>query len=47
MDQSSLDQAANTAEAEEEVEEEVSARPQHQDLLMHHSQGLPQYLGRE
>jgi hypothetical protein len=47
MDQSSLDQAANTAKAEEEVEEEASARPQHQEVLLQHSQGLPHHLGRE
>jgi hypothetical protein len=46
-DQSSLDQAANTAEAEEEVEEEASTRPQHQELLLHYSQGLPHHMGRE
>jgi hypothetical protein len=46
-DQSSLDQAANTAETKEEVEEEAYARPQHQELLLHYSQGLPHHLGRE
>jgi hypothetical protein len=47
MGQSSLDQAANTAKAEEEVEEEASALPQHQELRLHHNQGLPHHLGRE
>jgi hypothetical protein len=47
MGQSSLDQAVNTAEAEEEVEEEASALPQHHELLLHHNHGLPHHLGRE
>jgi hypothetical protein len=47
MGQSSLDQAANTAKAEEEVEEEASALLQHQELLLHHNQCLPHHLGRE
>jgi hypothetical protein len=37
MGQNSLDQAASTAKAEEEVEEEASALPQLQELLLHHN----------
>jgi hypothetical protein len=37
MSQNSLDQAASTAEVEEEVEEEASALPQLQELLLHHN----------
>jgi hypothetical protein len=40
MGQSSLDQAASTAEAEEEVEEEASALHQLQERLLHHNQLL-------
>jgi hypothetical protein len=47
MGQNSLDLAASTAEAEEEVEEEASALPQLQELLLHHNQDLPHHLGRE
>jgi hypothetical protein len=45
--QNSLDQAASTIEAEEEVEEEASALHQLQELLLHHNQLLPHHLGRE
>jgi Zn-dependent M16 (insulinase) family peptidase len=47
-DQNSLDQAARTAEAEEEVEEEASAQlHQLQEQLLHHRQLLPHHLGKE
>jgi hypothetical protein len=46
-DQNSLDQAARTAEAEEELEEEASARlHQLQEQLLHHHQLLPHHLER-
>jgi hypothetical protein len=47
MGKNSLDQAASIAEAKEEVEEEASALPQLQELLLHHNQHLPHHLGRE
>jgi hypothetical protein len=47
-DQNSLDQAARTAQAEEEVEEEASAQlHQLQEQLIHHLQLLPHHLGKE
>jgi hypothetical protein len=46
-DRNSLDQAARTAEAEEEVEEEASAElHQLQEQLLHHRQLLPHHLGK-